>query len=213
MIYTVGHSVMSKNEFLSLIRKYNIETVIDVRSHPSSKWVQFRQDELKIWLPDSGIKYEWWPNLGGWSEKYASSIGEMSNKINISPYIKGKFPKQRISGKLTYNDNKPHWTSTGLYDYQWFMSLSDFMNDIDLLVKKFKYSNISIMCAEVLPWKCHRSMISDYLLWIGIDSMHIQPKPKMHSNIIGNRLERYEPEVISIWEKKHKDALDIGSSS
>lgn len=57
-IYTIGHGNRKLNDFLDLLRKFNIEYLIDVRSKPYSKFnTQFNQNELKIFLENNGIRY------------------------------------------------------------------------------------------------------------------------------------------------------------
>jgi hypothetical protein len=103
MIYSIGHSTLSIEDFLDVITC--VDTVIDIRSHPTSKWSQFWKSEMEEWLPERGKRYEWEPRLGGWDVRHAPLLGEMAKvEIDLSPYLKGKFPKQRI-GKDRQHDS------------------------------------------------------------------------------------------------------------
>lgn len=194
MIYTVGHSTLDQGSFNELVKP--LDLLVDIRSHPgSAKYPHFNKDEMESWLE---IPYTWEPGLGGWTEKHVG-LQDQFPGVDIEIYGRRKFPKQRIAAKLEPGE-KPAWTNQGLWDYQWFMTLPEFLDAAEWLVRRGSEQNVGIMCAEVLPWKCHRMMVADYLLYQGIDCQHLQPKPKMHSEMIGNRLERYEDAVKRCWK-------------
>lgn len=209
MIYSVGHSTHSQEAFLKIING-KISTLIDVRSHPGSKWPQFQRENLERWLPEAGIRYEWEPRLGGWDKRHLPLVEEMrAHRVDISCYARGKFPKQRISIKTLPSEAdarqeflpivKPFWWNQGLLDYSWFMSIPEFLEGAKELIERSQAEDIAIMCCEGPYYKCHRSMIADYLVWSGSDCQHI-PGKKMHSQMIGNRLERYELDIIKKWQ-------------
>jgi len=203
MIYTIGHSTLTIPGFLSTLG--NIDTVIDVRSHPASRWPQFNQDEMKIWLPNNHKKYEWWPELGGWSHRHKSLENEFKIRgIDITSYLGQKFPKQRIGKQVEGTDiskeYKPVWYNQGLLDFSWYMTLPEFISKANDL--SYMTNDVAIMCAEALWWKCHRSMIADYLYYRGVDSIHLQPARVNHSKVIGNRIERYHPDVLKAWSNQ-----------
>ncbi len=98
MLYTIGHSTHSKEDFTTLLRSASIDILVDVRSHPGSRWPQFQQEELEIWIPDADIVYKWLPELGGWTDKHIEFTEKMSSfNVDINVYAKKKFPKQRIA--------------------------------------------------------------------------------------------------------------------
>ena len=221
MLYSVGHSTLSKEDFISMISEV-VSTIIDVRSHPTSRWEQFQKPNMESWLPVMGVKYEWWPELGGWDVRHADRIEEMAKYgVNLKPYIKGHFPKQHIAVKDEPDTRqeflpgiKPTWTNIGLRDYSYFEMLPEFLEGCDKLIQRSKTESIAFMCCESQWWRCHRSMISDYLAFRDIESIHIMPhlrqKNKIkfvdghklisHSTVLGNRLERYDTPVKEAWE-------------
>lgn len=225
MLFTIGHSTYSKEDFTTLLRSADIDILVDVRSHPGSRWPQFRREELEAWLPDIEVVYEWLPELGGWTDKHINFSERMLMfGVDINAYVGKKFPKQRIAqktlpGKDDFKQNflpriKPYWNNRGLWDYSFFMSIPEFSDGIQKLLKISNNRNIAFMCCECQWWRCHRSMISDYLLYKGIESYHIMPyirqknkikyvygnKLTKHSEIIGNRLERYERYILDSWK-------------
>lgn len=64
-------------------------------------------------------------------------------------------------------------------------------------------ADLAVMCAETLWWRCHRSLIADYFVWRGLEVVHLQPELNRHSQVIGDRLSRYPPEVIVAWGDWH----------
>jgi uncharacterized protein (DUF488 family) len=64
-VYTIGHGRHSWADFLSLLARYEIEVLCDVRSAARSRWPQFNGQVLAANLKESGIGYEWLPECGG----------------------------------------------------------------------------------------------------------------------------------------------------
>jgi len=66
VIYTLGHSNRNIDEFLRLLKEFNIQVLIDVRRFPSSKYEHFNKERLENILREEGIKYIWFEKLGGY---------------------------------------------------------------------------------------------------------------------------------------------------
>ncbi len=64
-VYTVGHGRHPWDNFLALLRRYEIEVVCDVRSAARSRWPQFNGQVLAANLKEAGVGYEWLPECGG----------------------------------------------------------------------------------------------------------------------------------------------------
>lgn len=203
MIYTFGYSSMDAEQGLVALLEAEIDVLVDVRSHPGSLWPQWRKEELELWLPPTGISYEWWPELGGWDVRHAENEGlrarMLEREVDIAAYSRGHFPKQIIAQDLVPDPDNPTWWNRGLRDFSWFMTLPEFTNACELLLARGREENIAIMCVEGRWWACHRSMIADWLVWAGADAIHL-PR-KSHAEALGNRLERYDPEILETWER------------
>ncbi len=224
-LYSIGHSTHPQSDFLAMLGGH-ISTVIDARSHPSSKWEWFWKSSMEKWLPAAGVGYEWWPGLGGWSKAHAPHLEEMAKHgVDLSPYLGKGFPKGHIAKgepEPTETDVRqeflpcvrPTWTNRGLLDYSWFMTLDEFLADCDKLIGRGKTEDLGFMCCECQWWRCHRSMIADYLWFLGIETHHIMPRIRqknrikfidgqkivLHSQVVGNRVSRYDPEILKRWE-------------
>lgn len=133
LIYTLGTSNRSIAEFLEILREYKIQTVIDVRRWPTSKWFShFKKENLKKILAENSIKYFHLEKLGGY----------------------------RSGG------------------YQDYTKTEDFKKGIEDLIKIAK-NKTAIICAEKLPWRCHRSYIAQALEKKGIKIIHLIEKDRL----------------------------------
>jgi len=133
--------------------------------------------------------------------------------VQIASYLGRGFPKQRIAATEATELQDPAWTNTGLRDYSYFMATDGFLRGADELIARGAVEDVAVMCCEVHWWRCHRSMISDYLAFRGVESFHIMPHVRQknkvkfidgakiipHSSVIGNRLERYESFPLRAW--------------
>lgn len=222
MIFTLGHSTLTRDEF-TYAAKAHVTTIIDIRSHPTSKWEWFWKEQMEDWLPQAGLRYEWWSELGGWTKRHLQFKEQFASRgVDLDVYAKGKFPKQRIGKDFESPDDpqlglpgmKPTWTNQGLWDYQFFLSIPEAVTALSRLIERGRQENVAIICSECQWWKCHRSMVSDAIASVGIASKHIMPtfrqkdeekyiagtKLTDHFAVLGNRLERYEPDVTEAWQ-------------
>src|SRR5829696_2264441 len=144
IIFTIGHSNRSWDTFLSLLLKNDISIVADIRRFPGSRlWPQFNKDHMKIGLAEHNIEYIHIVKLGG-------RIKE----------------KDRPHPQENNDNNNYAWRNKSFRAYANYMSTEEFKEGIsELLSLKNEHLTalIVIMCAEALPWRCHRRLISDYL--------------------------------------------------
>lgn len=132
-IYTLGTSNRSIEEFLEILKAYQIKTVIDVRRWPTSKWFEhFKKENLEKILAENSIEYFHFEKLGGY----------------------------RAGGYEEYTKTK------------------DFKEVLKELIKITKAKPTVIICAEKLPWKCHRAYISQ-VLEKKFEIIHIIEKDKI----------------------------------
>ena len=152
-IWTIGHSTRTIDKFISLLEEHGIKLLIDVRSLPGSKrYPQFNKEALADSLGKSGIRYEHFPELGGRRKAKAES-------------------------------NKAAWRNASFRGYADYMERKKFRNGVERLLNLANdASPAAIMCAEAVWWRCHRSLISDYLKVRGIEVMHILDANKTESH-------------------------------
>jgi len=149
-IWTIGHSTRGIDEFISLLKENQIKLLVDVRAFPSSKrYPQFNKDALAESLNAHGIRYEHFPELGG------------KRKSN---------PDSRHTA----------WRNASFRGYADYMETEQFQKGIERLLDVATESGpIAIMCAEAVWWRCHRSLISDYLKARGLEVLHILGSKKV----------------------------------
>ena len=185
MIFTAGHSTLQPDDFTALLTLGPVDLVWDVRSYPVSKWKWFRREELERWLPEAGIGYRWVADHGGRRGRPPEEAGRP-----------GSLADAGAAGEA-----RPRWREPGFVNYQWHMTTPAFFAATDELIDLGAQRNVGVMCAEGVWWRCHRSMIADYLTSVGVDVVHLQPHRTLHAAVIGDRLERYEPAVLEAWRR------------
>ena len=79
-IYTIGHSNRSKEEFIDLLKRYEIEVIIDIRRFPTSKIATYKKEILRELLRKNGIDYIHLENLGGYRGGYEKWMRSMEWK-------------------------------------------------------------------------------------------------------------------------------------
>jgi uncharacterized protein (DUF488 family) len=153
IIFTVGHSTHPIEEFLALLGQHEIELLADVRSFPSSrKWPHFNQGELAKSLDRAGVEYRWMKALGG-------------RRHGVAP-------------------GSPHtaWTHPAFRSYADYADSGDFAAALAELCAAAHERRTAYMCSEGLWWKCHRRIISDYLVVRGWTVEHIMPDGKLRAH-------------------------------
>lgn len=143
-IWTIGHSTRTIDEFISLLTANDIKLLADVRAYPSSKrYPQFNKDALAQSLHAQGIHYEHFAELGGKRKSKADS-------------------------------RNTAWRNASFRGYADYMETVQFQNGIARLFDVAREAGpTAIMCAEAVWWRCHRSLIADYLKARGLEVLHI----------------------------------------
>lgn len=144
-IWTVGHSTHGLEEFVALLQAHRIEAIADVRRFPGSRrYPQFGENALRESLAERDIDYLW---LG-------DTLGGRRRPQPDSP-----------------NDG---WRNTSFRGYADHLSSAAFAEGMTQLLNLAQRRRTSLMCAEVLWWRCHRALISDVLKLHGTTVLHIQ---------------------------------------
>lgn len=151
-IYTIGHSTRKIEEFIGLLKHYEIEMIVDVRTIPKSRYnPQFNEDELKEALKKAGISYRHLTKLGGLRHTTKDSVNT-------------------------------GWTNKSFRGFADYMQTPSFKEGVDELESFGKENTVAIMCAEAVPWRCHRSLIADALTLHKWKVLHImnEKTTKLH---------------------------------
>jgi uncharacterized protein (DUF488 family) len=176
-IYTVGHSTRSFEDFLSVLRSFDIAAVADVRLIPKSRrHPHFADEFLAANLPREGITYLPFKHLGG----------------------------RRRPRKDSRNVG---WRNDSFRGYADFMETEAFAAALAELMDAARRQPTTTMCAEAVPWRCHRSLISDALLVRGWNVMDVMDVGKANAHKLTKfaRVEGtdvwYPPEEPQLFEK------------
>jgi len=155
--YTIGHSTHSLEEFLSLLDEHGIKTLVDIRRFPGSrKFPQFNQENLASALQKTGIDYHWLEALGGRRSKKKDGF----STINLGLH------------------------NPGFRNYADYMLTPEFQEGVARLLEVARSKHTAIMCAEGLFWRCHRRLVSDFLVVKGVTVQHIMPSGELRPHTL-----------------------------
>ena len=138
-IYTIGHSTHPIDEFIGILKTHGVKRLIDVRTIPKSRHN---------------------PQFG--SDALAASVREHKITYRRMADLGGlrSVRKDSVNGA---------WRNASFQGYADYMQTPQFNAAVDKLVEYGRHSDAAIMCAEAVPWRCHRSMIGDALVVRGVE--------------------------------------------
>lgn len=141
LIYTIGHSTRTLDEFVRLLRHEAVTRLADIRRYPGSRrYPHFSREALQASLPAEGIEYLHLEDLGGRRKPLGGSPNTALRNEQFRAYA----------------------------DY---MATAEFHAAVDRLLASDRPT--AYMCAEAVPWRCHRNLLSDELVRRGLDVVHI----------------------------------------
>ena len=154
-ILTIGHSNRTWKDFLDLLRAHRVKRVIDVRSIPRSR--HNPQFNRKI----------------------------LSTKLRAARI--GYVHLRKLGGLRHARRDSPNmgWRNSSFRGFADYMQTSEFETGLHRLMKLARQKRSAIMCAEAVPWRCHRSLIADALTVHGIhvDDIMSTKRSQVHSLI------------------------------
>jgi uncharacterized protein (DUF488 family) len=154
-ILTIGHSTHSIEQLLALLAKHRVQTLIDIRRFPSSrKFPHFNQKELSAALKDVGMAYYWFEALGGRRQS-----------------TRGSSPNLGLENE-------------SFRSYADYMLTDEFHRAVEELRVIGKEKRTAIMCAEAVFWRCHRRLVSDFLIANSVSVEHIMPDGELRPHTL-----------------------------
>lgn len=163
-IYTIGHSTHSKETFLEMLRSVSIETLVDIRANPGSrKFPQFSKSHMPNWLREAGIDYQHISKLGGRRNK-SGDVG-----INL-------------------NDG---WNNQSFHNYADYTLSDTFQEGIDELSEVAFHKRLAYCCSERHPARCHRLIISNWLVANGWNVKHIIDQSDNKVEVVDHELGKW----------------------
>ena len=161
-LYTIGHSTRTIEDLIETLQAHSIQLLVDIRAFPMSRRLpHFNREALEKSLPEAGIRYRWMKELGGHRKK-----------------IRDDSPNVALR-----NDS--------FRNYADYMLTPEFEHAAGELVKIAEESKTAYMCAERVYFRCHRMMVSDWLVAHGHKVLHIDGTgpAKSHTLMAEARLE------------------------
>ncbi len=153
-VWTIGHSTRPVDEFIGLLRAHQIDLLVDVRTVPRSRYN---------------------PQFN--TDTLAQSLLDAELRYRHLPELGGLRKPQKNS----INDG---WRNASFRGYADYMQTEEFHRALEELMAYGRGKNTAIMCAEAVPWRCHRSLIADALVSRGWDSRHIMSLEKAASHVL-----------------------------
>lgn len=145
-VYTIGHSTRTIEQFVGLLTEHGIEVLVDVRRFPGSRrHPHFGSAALSESLAAEGIGYVHAEALGGRRSSDAAA-GESPNGA---------------------------WRVAAFRAYADYMATPEFRAALERLIALSRERKATLMCAEAVPWRCHRRLITDALLARGIPVLDV----------------------------------------
>ena len=164
-LWTLGHSTRPIDEFIGLLRAHQISFLIDVRTIPRSRYN---------------------PQFN--RDTLAQSLRDAGIPYHHCPELGGlRKPK-----KDSVNQG---WRNENFRGYADYMQTEEFHTALEALMASGSQEKTAVMCAEAVPWRCHRSLIADALVSLGWDVRHIMA------------LEQAAPHVLTPFAQIEKGAL------
>ena len=164
-VYTLGHSTRSAEELLALVRAHGIGGIADVRRFPASR----RHPQFA-------------------RETLAETLAAAGVRYDWLP---------ALGGRRAPRPDSPHvaWREPAFRAYADHMETEEFRAGLEQLIRLAEARPTAVMCAEAVPWRCHRQLVADALVARGLAVMHVlgpgAPKPhalSRHARLDGGRI-------------------------
>jgi len=142
-IFTVGHSTLPLETFIALLKTYGIERLVDIRTVPRSRH----------------------------NPQFNSDTLDDALKAETIEYV----PLQKLGGLRHARKDSPNagWRNKSFRGYADYMQTPEFADALATLIHMSREKRVAIMCAEAVPWRCHRSLVADALHIRGVPVIEI----------------------------------------
>jgi uncharacterized protein (DUF488 family) len=149
-VLTIGHSTRTFEKFLELLQSYEVKQLVDIRRFPRSRRVP----------------------------QFNSDVLDRSlQKSGIRYLHLEELGGRRRPKKDSVNRG---WRNSSFQGYADYMQTAQFQEGTDRLLEIARLARSAILCAEALPWRCHRSLVADALVVCGVHVGHILDETTAH---------------------------------
>ncbi|HEY6083971.1 MAG TPA: DUF488 domain-containing protein [Nitrospira sp.] len=154
IFWTIGHSTRPIDAFLDLLQTHTVELLVDVRKIPRSR----RHPQFNM-------------------DSLAHSLKKAGLEYVHKPGLGGL-------RKATRDSINTGWRNASFRGYADYMQTEEFQQSLNELIADGRHRRTAIMCAEAVPWRCHRSLISDALTVRDWTVRHIMSDRSPHTHIL-----------------------------
>lgn len=187
-VHTIGHSTRSAQDFVDLLSRNGIDLLVDVRRYPGSRrHPHFNREALADTLAEAGIRYRHAPELGGRRPARDDAKGDVAASPNRG------------------------WRNDSFRAYADHMADPEWQAGLARLMEEAEAAAVAIMCAEAVPWRCHRQLISDALVARGVDVRHITSASEPAPHAL-NEMARVDGEGRVSYPGEEPDQRDLFAS-
>lgn len=138
-IFTIGHSTHPLEEFVAMLKSNDVRRLVDIRTVPRSR----HNPQFEQTVLSKSLPEN------GIEYVYMSELGGLRPRVKDSINL--------------------GWRNQSFRNYADYMQTDEFVKGIEKLIELAKGASTVIMCAEAVPWRCHRSLVGDALLVRGMD--------------------------------------------
>jgi uncharacterized protein (DUF488 family) len=142
-VYTIGHSTRPIEDFIGLLRQHDVDVLVDIRTIPKSR-----------------------RNPQYWHDALAASLTDAGIAYRAIPALGGR-------RKTSPDSVNTAWRNASFRGYADHMQTAEFAEGLEELLAIAREATPAIMCAEAVPWRCHRSLVGDALMARGVDVIDI----------------------------------------
>lgn len=142
-VHTLGHSTLDLDAFLRLVAAHRIAGIVDIRRFPASR-------------------------------RHPHFAGEaLARALAAAGVIYDWLPE--LGGRRTPRPDSPHvaWRVAGFHGYADHMETQEFARGLARLLELAAVRSSAVLCAEAVPWRCHRRLLADALLVCGVEVRHV----------------------------------------
>lgn len=162
-LFTIGHSNHSTEQLVDLLKAHQIKVLVDIRRFPDSrKLPHFNRESIAAALKENGIDYEWIEELG-----------------------------ERRPKRKGFDSPNTGLRNDSFRNYADYMLTDEFLLGMNKLEGIAGAKRTAILCAESVFWRCHRRLVSDFVVANGGTVQHIFPngEVKPHELTEGARVD------------------------
>ena len=174
-IYTIGHSTRPIADFLGLLARSSIARLVDIRAFPGSR----RHPHFN-------------------RETLAREVPAAGIEYLHRPSLGGR-------RRLPPDASPSAWRNDSFHAYAEYMRTAEFHSALDELIELGETKRTVIMCSEAVPWRCHRTLVSDALAARGVEVEHI-----LDASISPHRITRFA--VVQNGEVTYPPTSDAGGN-